>query len=222
MRVAAIVTAAGSGTRMGTQKQFLELTSGERLIDRVVAACRATTGWVGVIVPPGSGWEGPMVDAVIEGGSSRFASIAAGMAAVPPEAEVVVVHSASHPLASVDLIRRLVAVVDGGAEGAVPFVAAVDVIKRRHYDATLTTVGRDGLGAAQCPMAFSRSVLDRALSEVVDAIEESQAVEAVGGTLAAVEGEVANLHVTDLASLAVVRHLATLASTIPPTGPGRP
>ena len=228
-RVAAIITAAGSGTRMGAEKQFLELTAGERIVDRVVTTCRATCAWVGVVVPPASGWSGPPVDAVIDGGADRLASVAAGLAAVPAWAEVVVVHSASHPLASPGLVRRLLAAVDGGADGAVPVLAAVDVIKRRNDDGTLTTVGRDGLGTAQAPMAWSRTTLERALAEVgpeaakapdgavaaasADAVvevvvEESGAVERIGGRIVAVDGELANLHVTDRASLAVVRALA--------------
>ncbi len=216
---ASVITAAGSGTRMGARKQFLELAPGERIIDRVAATCRSTTSWVGLVVPPGSGWDGDPVDAVVDGGADRLASLAAGLAAVPPEAEIVVVHSASHPLASVELVERLVRAVEGGADGAVPWLAAVDVVKRRHDDGTLTTVGRDGLGTAQAPMAWSRATLDRALAAVaagpdddravaVPIVEESAAVEAVGGRVVAVDGELTNLHVTDPASLEVIRRLA--------------
>lgn len=210
--IAAIITAAGSGTRMGARKQYLELTPGERIIDRVVATCRASASWVGVVVPAGADWDGAPVDAVVEGGADRLASVANGLAAVPAGVEVVVVHSASHPLASTDLIDRLVAAVTGGADGAVPVLAAVDVIKRRNDDGTLTTVGREGLGSAQAPMAWSRPVLDRAIAALArtggTAIEESAAVEAVGGRVVSVDGELANLHVTDPTSLEVVRRLA--------------
>lgn len=230
--VAAVVLAAGSSTRMGTapdsepgtepetdsktdsetelstRKQFLELRPGERIVDRVIATCRSVADWVGVIVPAGLAWDGPPVDAVIEGGADRSASIRAGVAAVPAEAEIVVVHSASHPLASAALLHRVVAAVADGADGAVPIVAAADTIKRCNPDGTLTTIGRDGLGAAQAPMAYRRLVLDRALAEAGDQVDESVAVEAIGGRVIAVEGELTNLHVTDLASLAVVRRLA--------------
>lgn len=214
--VAAVITAAGSGTRMGQPKQFLELCPGERLIDRVVATCRSTCSWVGVVVPPGSEWSGPSVDAVVDGGADRLASLSAGLAAVPEQYEVVVVHSASHPLASADLVTRLIGAIDRGADGAVPLLDAVDVIKRRQPDGTLVTVGREGLGTAQAPMAWARRSLDRAMAAQATiavgaegrAVEESAAVEAVGGTVVAVDGELANLHVTDPASLEVVRALA--------------
>ena len=83
-------------------------------------------------------------------------------------------------------------------------------IKRYNDDGTLTTVGRDGLGAAQAPMAYGRAMLDRALAEADDMVDESLAVEAIGGRVVAVAGELTNLHVTDRESLAVVRHLAAL------------
>lgn len=220
--VAAVITAAGSGTRMGARKQFLELTPDERVVDRVIATCRRACSWVGVVVPAGSGWTDASpetaVDAVVDGGADRLASVAAGLAVVPARATIVVVHSASHPLASADLIGRLVEAVERGADGAVPFLGAVDVIKRRNDDGTLTTVGREGLGTAQAPMAWLRPTLERAMAAHgrpggsdgagVRPVEESAAVEAIGGRVVAVDGELANLHVTDPASLAVVRALA--------------
>jgi 2-C-methyl-D-erythritol 4-phosphate cytidylyltransferase len=221
-RVAAIITAAGSGTRMGTRKQFLELAPGERILDRVVTTCRAVASWVAIVVPPGSGWDGQPVDAVVAGGASRLESVSAGVAAVPDDIDVVVVHSASHPFASVDLVRRLIAAIEAGADGAVPFLAAVDVIKRRDGDGTLTTVGRQGLGSAQAPMAYARPSLDRALAAVSGAavVEESAAVEGIGGKVVAVAGESTNLHVTDPTSLAVVRALAGLDLSGLPDLPG--
>jgi 2-C-methyl-D-erythritol 4-phosphate cytidylyltransferase len=200
---------------MGTRKQFLELAPGVRIVDRTVETCRAVAGWVGVVVPPDTEWTGPSVDAVIGGGADRWGSISAGVAAVPTEAEIVVVHSASHPLASVELVRRLITAVDAGADGAVPVHRTADVIKRIAEDGSLTTVGREGLGWAQAPMAWRRSVLDQALADVESATEEGAAVETIGGRVVAIEGELGNLHITDAASLELARRLAT--PTVPPT-----
>lgn len=210
--------AAGSGTRMGTRKQFLDLTDDERIIDRAIATCRACADWVGVVLPPGVGLDeparpGPAIDAVIEGGADRFASVQAGAAALPSEAEIVVVHSASHPLASPMLMGRTIEAVRSGADGVVPVLAVVDTVKRRSEDGSLTTMGREGIGTAQGPMAYRRSVLDRAVTADGAFTDESVAVESVGGRVVAVDGELTNLHVTDPVSLAVVRHLATLDPT---------
>lgn len=217
-RIASIVLAAGSSVRMGVSKQFLELVPGVRIIDRVVATCRSATDWVGVVVPQGTAWAGAPVEALIDGGATRFHSLLAGAAAVPPDAEIVVVHSASHPLASVELLERVIGAVERGADGAVPVLGAVDAIKRRHADGTLTSVGREGLVTAQAPTAYARSLLDRALGAVETVIEESAAVEAIGGRIVAVAGELINLHITDRASLEVVRHLAGLDDVRRPPG----
>lgn len=200
---------------MGTRKQFLELTPGVRVIDRTVETCRAVAGWVGVVVPPDTRWTGPSVDAVIPGAADRWGSISAGVAAVPAAADIVVVHSASHPLATVDLVRRLIAALDNGADGAVPVHRTADVIKRIADDGSLTTVGREGLGWAQAPMAWRRSVLDRALADVDSAIEEGAAVEAIGGRVVAVDGELGNLHITDAASLELARRLVAHPTSPP-------
>lgn len=211
-----MVTAAGSGHRFGAEKQFVPLTAERRLVDAAVSACRAVASWVGVILPPGRRWDGEPVDATCSGGASRYASIKAGLGCVPPDIGVLLIHSASHPLASVGLAARTVAaVVDGagegsGVDGAVPVLDAVDVVKRRGADGSLTTVGREGLGLAQSPMAFRRAVLDHAFDEINEGVEESQLVEAIGGRIVAVDGEITNLHIVDQASLAVARALATV------------
>lgn len=210
MKIGALITAAGAGTRLGVRKQFLDLAPSERLVDRAVATTREVADWVGVILPEDHPWDGPAVDACCAGGGSRYDSIAAGLALVPSSIEVIIIHSASHPLASPDLARTLVDAIKAGADGAVPFLEAVDVIKRQ-VDGRLVTVGREGYGAAQCPMAFSRAMLDRAFAETSDGIEESQLVESIGGTVLAVPGEVSNIHVTDQASLDMARNLAAFS-----------
>ncbi|MEM7337661.1 MAG: 2-C-methyl-D-erythritol 4-phosphate cytidylyltransferase [Actinomycetota bacterium] len=210
-RVAALVTAAGSGTRFGGQKQFITIDdAGTRLVDRAVVTMRAVADWVGVILPADHEWSGPAVDAALAGGHDRRSTIAAGMAFVPAEAEIVVVHSASHPLASAALAQAAIDALGhgSGADGAVPTLPLVDVAKRVGADGRLLTVGRQGFGLAQSPMAFTHDALAQALAADLDAVEESQLVEATGGVVVAVPGEVANVHVVDQASLRVVRSIA--------------
>ncbi len=213
--VGALVLAAGSGSRMGRAKQYLEISTGVRIVDRTIAAVADLAAWTGVVLPPEDRWTGAAVDAVVDGGSSRHESLANGLRAIPTEIEIVVVHSASHPLASPALAASLVDAVAAGADAAVPFLAVVDVVKRRSDTGTLTTVGRETLGTAQCPMAFARPILDRAFAEAEPGIEESALVEAIGGTVVAVDGEVTNLHVVDPASLSAARALAELTAPRP-------
>ncbi len=212
--VGALVTAAGAGVRFGGPKQFQELRTGFRLVDAAIEACRPAVDWIGVLVPAGHEWGGPPVDAVAEGGATRLATLAAGIDLVPPEVDLLVVHSASHPLASPGLVEALVAAVStSGADGALPLWQPADVIKDGRGP-RLLTVGREGFGLAQCPMAFRRRPLQQALdawregdAATVGAYEESGLVEACGGRVVAVPGEPANLHIVDHETLAMARAL---------------
>ncbi len=210
------MAAAGSGARFGEPKQFLELRPGVRLVDQAVLTCRAVADWVGVILPEGVIWDGPPVDGTCVGAASRLDSLRAGLAIVPDEVTSLLTHSASHPLASPELAAALLDAVglsgsSDVASAAVPFLAAVDVIKRQDGAGRLTTVGRETMGAAQCPMAFDRSALDAALADpglAAEAVEESALIEATGGIVLAVPGEVGNIHIVDPDSLRVARAIA--------------
>jgi 2-C-methyl-D-erythritol 4-phosphate cytidylyltransferase len=165
-----------------------------------------------VVLPPGIPWQGPQP--AVTGGADRLASVAAGLAALPAERDVVVVHDAAHPLAPVSAVQATVQAVMDGADAAVPFLPAADVVKRRSADGRLATVGRAGLGLAQVPMAFGRTALEQAHRLGHLAYEDSALVEAAGGTVVAVPGSSRNLHVVTEEDLEIVRILA--ASTPPP------
>ena len=99
-----IVVAAGSGSRFGRAKQY-ELLGGRRVIDWSLATAAEAGDGVVAVVAEGAADE-PGADTTVVGGATRSASVRAGLAAVPPTAEVVVVHDAARPAASVELTRR--------------------------------------------------------------------------------------------------------------------
>ncbi len=211
-KVGAIVVAAGSGSRIGAPKQFLELTPGTRMVDRAVQVAATVAEFVVVVLPAGTTWDGAAVYATCEGGSDRLSSVASGLAALPEGCDVVLVHDAAHPLASAALARACVSAIRAGASGVVPLLEAVDIVKRRDASGNVETVGRSDLGAAQVPMAFDRAVLDsahaqrhRLAASPNGPVEDSQLLEALGWAVASVPGEVANVHLVDEASLAVIR-----------------
>ena len=211
-RVSVIVLAAGSGTRFGDTKQFLELAPGVRLVDAALRWALAGTESVILVLPAEHSWEGSAVVVTVAGGATRMKSVGAGLAAVPQESEVVIVHDAAHPLAPKDVFNDLVAAIGAGADAAVPILPVGEVVKRRSEDGRLTTVGRDGLGLAQVPMAFTRSALvaaqRAAASDESPWWEDSMVIEQSGGLVVSVAGSSRNIHVVTPEDLAVARALA--------------
>lgn len=194
------MVAAGGGSRFGGYKQFAALGGREVLDWSLELARRVCAGCV-LVVPAGMvGAYGRRADFVVAGGSTRTASVAAGLAAVPPEAQVVVVHDAARPLAPEGLWQEVIAAVAGGADAAVPGVAVADTIKQRADDGRLVTLDRRRLVASQTPQAFSAQVLRAAHAAAADqgneATDDAALVEAIGGRVAIVEGDCYNLKLT--------------------------
>jgi len=204
VRTWAIVVAAGSGARFGAAKQFADL-GGERVVERSTRVAGESCTGVVVVVPAGCDWRPPSGTAVTAGGATRSDSVRAGLALVPDDAEIVVVHDAARPLASPDLFRRVVQAVADGADGAVPALAVADTIKRVDGGRVIETVPREGLVAVQTPQAFRASRL-RAVhrSGGVDT-DDAALVEAAGGTIAVVDGERHNFKLTLAGDLELAR-----------------
>ena len=205
--------AAGSGTRFGDTKQFCELTPGVRLVDAALDTAFTVTESVILVLPPQHIWEGRHVDTTVVGGASRLGSVAAGLTALPGDQEVVVVHDAAHPLASRATFLDLIEAILDGADAAVPVLSLGDVVKRQDRQGRITTVGRDGLGLAQVPMAFSTTALlsAHAAPTTTDTPywEDSMLIERDGGIVVAVPGSSSNIHVVTPEDLSIARALAS-------------
>ena len=198
--VGAVVVAAGRGERFGGPKQLRPLGD-RRIVDHAVEAARATCDTVVLVVPPDADWA---VDGVrsVPGGATRSASVRAGLAALPPEIEIVVVHDAARPLADVAVFDRVVAAVRAGADGAVPGVPVADTVKR--VDGTGTVVGtvpREELVIVQTPQAFRADVLRAAHAAGPEASDDAAVVEAAGGRVVVVAGAPDNFKITEPADL---------------------
>ncbi len=168
-----------------------------RVIDRSVAAARVACDGVVAVVPADAAGS-PVTDVagadvVVVGGASRSASVRAGLAEVPAGAAIVLVHDAARPLASPALFARVVEAVRAGAVAAVPAVPVVDTI--RELDGGV--VDRDRLRAVQTPQGFDAATLRRVHAGEPDASDDAGLVEASGGSVQLVEGERANLKLTD-------------------------
>ena len=187
-----VVVAGGGGTRFGSPKQYLEL-AGRRVIDWSVDAARSVSDGV-VVVVPAEDVDRPVhgVDAVVAGGVTRAGSVRNGLAAVPDDAAVILVHDAARPAASPALFRAVVDAVRSGAQAVVPGVAVTDSLRRR----TGGAVDRDELVAVQTPQGFDAAVLRAAHAAGVEATDDAAVVEAAGGTVDVVPGETTNAKLT--------------------------
>ncbi len=218
----AVVVAGGSGSRYGRPKQF-DLLAGRPVVAWSVAAARSVARGVVLVAPPGREDDCMAfgADVVVTGGPTRSASVRSGLAAVPEEVAVVVVHDAARPLASHALFAAVVEpLLQSPAAGAGPVDAVVcavpvaDTLKRVGNDgATVTgTVDRAGLVAVQTPQAFRADALRRAHAGGADATDDAALVEALGGVVRVVPGEAHNVKVTLPSDLALLEVIAANAA----------
>ena len=210
----AVLVAAGRGERLGDERPKVFARLGElpllaeplrRLdecewIDRIV-----------VVAPPG--WEEPSillaeqlgvskVSACVPGGETRSASVRAGLAEVPEDVAVVLVHDAARPLLPAEVVRRLLDALEEGFDGAVPGVPVADTVKRVAGEVVVETPPRRELVAVQTPQAFIAAVLRAAAAG--EGSDCASLVEAAGGRVKVVAGDERLLKVTTRADLALV------------------
>lgn len=213
-RTAAIVVAAGRGERFGAPKQFLT-AGGARLVDHAVAAAGAACDEVVVVLPADCEWDGAPVAKTVPGGATRSESVRAGLSAIDPTAEVVVVHDAARALATPGLFELVIDTVRAGADGAVPAVPIPDTVKRVDGEHVVETVPREGLVVVQTPQAFRADRLRAAHAAGDDATDDAALVEAAGGNVVVVAGDPRNVKVTTVADLSVVEALLAESETAP-------
>ena len=208
MRVAVVVPAGGAGLRMGgagVRKQYAEL-AGEPVLVRTLRPFLAhpEVEWVVVALPAEDAEDPPLElpDAVVvvAGGRERGDSIRRGLAAVPEEADAVLIHDAARPLVPPVVVERVLRAI-GPDTGAIAAVPVADTLKEVGADGEVArTVDRSRLWQAQTPQGFPRElvleVYRRAEEDGVSATDDAALVERYGGRVVVVEGDARNLKIT--------------------------
>ncbi|MFM7236028.1 MAG: 2-C-methyl-D-erythritol 4-phosphate cytidylyltransferase [Cyanobium sp.] len=173
-----LIAAAGSGSRMGAQvNKLLLLVAGRPVLAWTLEAALASPSirWIGVVGQPHDAEAiGGIVAAAapdrpvvwIVGGATRQDSVSRGLAALPPEAEGVLIHDGARCLVEPDLLERCAEALReaiAAGEGIVAAVPVTDTIKEVDERGAITaTQDRSRLWAAQTPQAFGVAQLRQA------------------------------------------------------------
>lgn len=224
----AVLTAAGSGSRLGCEvpKALVEL-SGRPLVWWAARGLRA--GGVGTIVvtaPAASLDEFRAgiadiggVEVVAGSDRSRQASVALGLAALGQHkpGDVVLVHDAARPLTPAQVTARVIDAVRAGAGAVIPVLPVTDTLKSVDASGVVTgTPRRADMVAVQTPQGFRWDVLMRAheagaslgADEAVAATDDAGLVEAIGAVVHTVAGDERSLKVTRPLDLSLAQLLA--------------
>lgn len=203
--VAAIVLAAGSGSRSGGNmpKQYRAL-AGRPLLAHAIEAMRAhdRIGAIVLVAPPGRLDEaraalGPLIErlVIVEGGATRRLSVRYGLEALCPEAPShVLIHDSARPRLPAAVIDRLLDALETGAAGAMPVLPVADTLVAANEALAGDVIDRALLRRVQTPQAFDYpAILDahRAWDGPDEPTDDAQMLRALGHDVLLVEGDAA-------------------------------
>jgi len=219
-RVAAVVVAGGSGSRMGAsgavRKQYLDL-DGVPVLQRAVTPFRdhPRIGAVVLVLPPDDavdppGWIRDLAVTVAAGGRERSDSVRNGLSVLPADTETVLVHDAARPFVTTVLIDRVVGACADAA--AVPGIPATDTLKEVEAGLVVRTVDRSRIWLAQTPQGFPfRLLVDahrRAAQEGWRVTDDASLCERIGIPVRVVDGDPRNIKITQPLDLEIASVLA--------------
>ena len=216
----AVIPAAGSGRRMGSDrpKQYLSL-AGRRVIEHTlarIAGHRAIAGTVVALSPGDPYWpevalpQGERVERV-DGGTERCHSVLnalARLAELGDEADWVLVHDAARPCLRVEDIDHLIGSLRDHPVGGLLALPVADTLKRGNDQAEVEqTVDRSHMWRALTPQMFRLGPLRRALGEALAqdklVTDDASAMEQAGFRPLLVQGHGDNIKITHPADLAL-------------------
>ncbi|PIG96798.1 2-C-methyl-D-erythritol 4-phosphate cytidylyltransferase [Deinococcus sp. UR1] len=210
MKVAALIPAAGSGTRLGLGPKAFVPVEGRTLLGRSAAALAPHVHEVLVALPAGLDLPGDVPGRAVLGGDTRQASVLALLRAT--DADVVLIHDAARPFLPSRVIHDLLAAVQevGAATAALP--VADTLVRADPAGGWGTLTPREGLWAVQTPQAFRRAALiaahEAALADGHAATDDAGLIARAGQPVALVPGDARLLKVTTPGDLLLAQALA--------------
>jgi len=212
-----VLTAAGSSSRFGTGSKVLAPLAGVPVLVRAARPFVEALGALPTVVTVREEDRAAVLALVraepalahatlVTGGATRQESVALGLAALPAEVEVVLVHDAARPLVTPALVRAVAEAArrDGAAA---PTLEVTDSVHALDSTGRLgTALDRASLRAVQTPQAARADLLRRAFAAGerarLLATDEVGLLLAAGIPVTPVPGDPENRKVTTLKDLA--------------------
>lgn len=206
----AIIVAAGSSQRMGSDKIFASLGGlpvlvrsvrafeESELVDEIVVVTREEKlEQVAALVRK---YALHKVSKVIIGGKTRVESCLAGVSEVDHRAELIAIHDGARPLVTQRVIRDTVRAAQA-YHAAVPVVRSTDTLKLLDEEGVVTgSVDRETIFRVQTPQVFRADLIKGALTEAMKRglkiTDDCSAMELMGVKTHTVEGDEDNLKLT--------------------------
>ena len=217
-KVSAVIVAAGSSTRMGSDK-LSAVFAGSTVIAHTLRALQASPEVDELVLVVRKGNERAALEGaagcdklerIVTGGSTRTESAYQGVMACDASAEIILIHDGARPLVTEQVIRNAV---EGARKfgAAVPVTPVADTIKIGKGGFADSTPDRETLFAAQTPQAFRAELIKAALKDAVDQglclTDDCAAVARLGMRVRLVDGDVRNRKITLPADLKIAEAL---------------
>jgi len=208
-RCSVVVVAAGSSTRMGEDKLFMDLC-GKPVLERTLRAlsdCECVEEIILVtreeILEKAAElcYENKLakVTKVVIGGKSRNESALAGLSEIRRDAKLVLIHDGARPLVTEEVVRDAMHTA-ALYKCAAPAVPLTDTVKETAGESVIRTLDRSRLAAVQTPQAFVPEIIKAALTLAVkngvEYTDDCAAVEAMGIPVRLSEGSQENIKIT--------------------------
>jgi len=207
--IAAVIPAAGLGTRMGGLKQIM-LLKGKPVLARTVAAFELHPGIKEIIIVAPGGAPADEIKSkmkgfnklksIVEGGDNRQASVFNGLQAVSKDIDGVLIHDGARPLVSEKVISDIISYVREG-KSAISGVKTKDTIKIADSKNIISdTPDRDYVWLVQTPQGFPPEIIkkahERAALDNFLGTDDSILLERLGEKVYMVEGDYKNIKLT--------------------------
>lgn len=205
-RIAAIILAAGTGSRSGSAmpKQYRLLASRPMLAHSIAAMrARDRIGEILLVVAPDAMAQardalGDLAGAVriVAGGETRRLSVRAALEALAADAgppHHVLIHDSARPGLPVGVIDRLAAALDAGAAGVIPVLPVADTLVHASGDEAGDLVDRAPLRRVQTPQGFRFDAILAAHRDWpaggAEPTDDAQMLRAHGGAVQLITGD---------------------------------